>query len=342
MKMRVCSHKKGALDIQFNWIFVLIVGAIILTFFGGLVYKQKTLADESAAGSVIKNLEAKFSSARSATGSAALLNLGKFEIDLKCEDYIVGKIGEPISFRALFGPDLVKGRKMVVWSFPWKIPFKVTNFLFLSSPDVRYYFLDSSDPEMIKLHNELSSRFFTVDFVDEVSQITNPLGAYKIKVVCNGCDFSAETVSIGFPEKDFSAVSFDKDAENVTFYQKSGTALIKTDSSPFLGFGKFGLPTVYAAVFSEGKEIYDCNMKKAFRNLEVVSGVYEKRTALILDGLSDYQQSCVPYYVSGDFGKIKEIAGDFTPDNVDGLLSAAVNLEKTQNFTRRSSCPWLY
>ena len=44
-------NKKGIIEIQFNWIFVLVVGAIILVFFFGFVQKQKSFAEEKNAGS---------------------------------------------------------------------------------------------------------------------------------------------------------------------------------------------------------------------------------------------------------------------------------------------------
>lgn len=334
------SGRKAAIEIQFNWIFVLIAGAIILTFFGGLVYKQKTLADEEAAGSIIKNLEAEFSAARSAGGSAALLDLGKFEIDLKCEDYLVGKLGQSVSFRPFFGPDLVKGMKLVVWSFPWDFPFKITNFIFVSSKDVGYFFVNSSDPLMISLNDDLSFRFFSSSLINSVSEVNNPAGFYKIRFVCNGCDFSNEVVSFGFPEKDMSAVSFDESSKTVTFYQKSGDSFVATGTAPLLGFDDYGMPSVFGAVFADSYELYDCNLKKAFRNLGVVSEVYEKRSRVIADSSSD----CNVYHLNAaeDFANIKSQSSDFSSASIGEILKSVDDLDTTQGFVRRSSCPWLY
>ncbi len=38
--------KKGAIEIQFNWLFVLIVGAVILIIFSGIIIKQKNISVE--------------------------------------------------------------------------------------------------------------------------------------------------------------------------------------------------------------------------------------------------------------------------------------------------------
>ena len=52
--------KKGQVSFQLNWVFVIIIGVIILTFFISVVSKQKEVSDNKISASVAKSFETLF------------------------------------------------------------------------------------------------------------------------------------------------------------------------------------------------------------------------------------------------------------------------------------------
>ena len=51
------NSKKGVIEVQFNWIFVLIIGSVILILITGVVIKQKNISETSKNTLILKNLD---------------------------------------------------------------------------------------------------------------------------------------------------------------------------------------------------------------------------------------------------------------------------------------------
>ena len=67
--------KKGVIEVQFNWIFVLIVGAIILAFFVSIVMKQKDLSSGRLGTKLATDLETITTGAEVSVGTAQLIKV---------------------------------------------------------------------------------------------------------------------------------------------------------------------------------------------------------------------------------------------------------------------------
>ena len=78
-------NKKG-FEMQFHWIFVLIAGAIILIFFFSLTQKQKSLSEERLAITLSTDIEAIFTGAIQAKGTAQLLRIPQPGIAFSCSE----------------------------------------------------------------------------------------------------------------------------------------------------------------------------------------------------------------------------------------------------------------
>src|SRR3989338_1793666 len=46
--------KKAQMEITFNWVYILIAGAVILLFFVGLVARQKVVSEERLSGEIVE------------------------------------------------------------------------------------------------------------------------------------------------------------------------------------------------------------------------------------------------------------------------------------------------
>ena len=137
-------NKKAMIEIQFHWIFILIVGAVILLFFATMIYRQKTVSETGISADVLVNLESIISGSMISTKTLNLLDIPKgTEISYKdCNQYEVGPYNKQTGTIVMFAPKKIAGRKLVTWALDWNVPYRVTNFLYLTSDDVRYILVD--------------------------------------------------------------------------------------------------------------------------------------------------------------------------------------------------------
>ena len=140
-------RKRGAIEIQFNWIFVFMVGAMILLFFFGFVSSQRERSDQILAYKVVRDTSTIITPLGVSSGKSDLITIIK-PIEFSCDPSTCTSHGCTSSFsvqesgvkwetpvQVIFSPDLIKGRKMVTWSVDWGMPYRVTNFIYLTSPD---------------------------------------------------------------------------------------------------------------------------------------------------------------------------------------------------------------
>ena len=137
-------YNKGSMSIQFNWILVLIIGGLILTFFISVVQKQRSVSEENIASSIQTDLQSILASSHVSTETASVIEIPSNEIQYSCEGFKVGN-QFPTKFRYTFAPDLLKSDRntISVFSYDWSMPYKITNFLYVTSPDIKYL-IDSS------------------------------------------------------------------------------------------------------------------------------------------------------------------------------------------------------
>ncbi|MCX6708079.1 MAG: hypothetical protein NTW67_00315 [Candidatus Woesearchaeota archaeon] len=85
-------------------------------------------------------------------------------------------------------------------------------------------------------------------------------------------DVEPTTLDYSFKKESASAVKITPTA--VQFYTQDGQELVQ---GGFLSYA--GLPSLYAAIFSEDETMYKCGLKTAFRKLSYVSKLYAERAA---------------------------------------------------------------
>jgi len=356
-------RRRGAIEIQFNWMFVMIAGAIILSFFVLFVVKQKDAADQKLGAALIKNLESELTTARVSGGTAAKIPLQDLELLFSCEDYRVKDLSESINNRAIFSPDRVEGRTMYLWSVPWSLPFKITNLLFITSPSVRYVFIDTdSNVGLLRsVHSRMSTKFVNLHPIVSEGDF-NTVDVYdvdKLKIVCFDCDDVLPQLDMSrfvrFADPDVKALSINSNTKEVNFFFMNQNKLESEGVSPFFGIDSDSEATMYAAIFSDDKYTYDCNMKKALNTFLIVAEVYRERAKKIEEGIDETSglvpASCSDYYTQPYIYLNKLIGAaknDFTDPSLnqgmcESMIRNAQSLDNYQNeIIRGKSCPLVY
>ncbi len=281
---------KRAFELQFHWIFILIAGALILAFFFSVAYKQQALSKQKLQYRLVTDIENILTGAIVGKGTAQRLPVPPNGIRFKCAegcscqffiDATPGSFGE----RAIFAPEQLKDRDLFVWSFEWKLPYRATNFLFLTNPNIKYYFVHSADSFSTSLLGQLTKKIpppitqkgqvltkFDYENITAAEMKTMQKEEYEhAKFVLLNVD--PPQLGDSFKKASFSAIKID-DENGVSFYEKDGTSFRRVKYLSYVG-----LPSIYAAIFAQDHTMYECGLKTAFRKLAYVSQLYAERAA---------------------------------------------------------------
>ena len=354
--------KKAAIEIQFNWIFVLIIGVVILGFFVSIINKQKTIAEEQISTSIKVNLGAVLTGARAATSTASRINIPDIDIIYDCDGYIVGK-ANAIRSKTSFSPNLIKGPVIMSWTHEWRMPYRVNNFMYITSPFVRYIFVNDPAGLASQVYSALPNRtivdqgdvkaFFTKELVNanELSSITDE-NHYKVRVIFFGDSANPESVELpslgGVKSRDFTALQIkansfqdlDETGELV-FFTERGDSFSETGRSVYVGEA-----SAFGAIFADEAETYECNMQMAFNTLEIVNAIYWGRVKQMkthYQSTSDPNNCQVPYTQADSyFNSIDQATRDFNTASANSLFSASNGIMQQNEESLRRSCPAIY
>lgn len=299
-RARFCPSKtKGQVEVQFNWIFILIAGAIILGFFVSIAVKQQGVSEQKVSTQFFTQFEAVVTSSSVTQGIAQSFPVPKMDLRYDCTSacdcaaYAGTRINPQSSLfrlndRIIFSPNRLQGTDLVTLSKEWEFPFRVTNFFYMTSAEAKYLIeqstqgeslFDELPPPVIEVGQQprkgLDKDFFTAEDIENNVQLPGITGNYKVKFV-----FTESTPTIvpseiqDLDNSDVTAIKID--ANTVTFYEKNDGGLFEEKSSSYL----FGDATVIGAIFAEDSNAYNCMMERAFISLNFVARTYREKQEL--------------------------------------------------------------
>ncbi len=130
--------KKG--QFQFNWIFIVVVGALFLFFFVSFAIKYKDFQESKTNTEIINNLDNTLTALQASSFKTFdTLNL-PVKITSRC-----GKLNaeerEVKTKNIIFSPRQLD-KKILIWYEPYKLPFKISSFYYIIPDDAKYYFVE--------------------------------------------------------------------------------------------------------------------------------------------------------------------------------------------------------
>lgn len=343
--------KKRGLEMQAHWIFILIAGAIILAFFFSVVVKQKALSEQKISIALSSNMGAVFSGAIESKGTAQLLSVPKQGIIFSCSEacecsFWIGGKATQFGDKIIFAPNTVIGQDAVAWSNEWKLPFRAANFLYITNPNVRYYFVyvpGTSGERLLAGINKSLPPGLNAGFLAGPDVSSVPYGGFQetrfVFLDVPDSDVRLEKLSRDFRKKKVSAVNIRQNT--VTFYEKMPGELYFTSGvSPFVGEA-----LLFAAVFAADKQMYDCGLQSSFAKLNRVANVIHGRAVQIQKNLSLSKPECV--YVLDDLRVLADLSGRFSVSmdflqSIGGITNAANSVERENKNLILLSCPEMY
>lgn len=144
-------REKG--EFQFNWIFVMIAGALFLLFFISFGVKYKNFQEDKTSIEVLKN----FDNTLTALQSSSFKTFDSLTLPLivenKCGRLSSGK-KEINTDNIIFSPKMLNS-KVLIWYQPYKMPFKITSFYYIIPVNAKYYFVEDSGNLSVSIINGL-------------------------------------------------------------------------------------------------------------------------------------------------------------------------------------------
>ena len=285
---------KGEVEIALNWIYILIAGAVILLFFVGIIVQQKSASENYLAAEVVRMMESIFAGAGVSEKTKNIVDasgLADYTLYFDCEEG-VSKFGVQDkpggvedTVHPLFAPLTIKSTQLLTWSLPYNLPYKVVDFLFITSPNTQYYVF-GSDPFVDELDEEMAE-FENVEIVADFQAyaLLNPGLKYQVRVVdtVGGLDLQSIPSQLqSLPDEKVTMVSF-RSAE-IKFFHKVGKSWMSEGEAVSLfslGAQEGNIlerdAAKFAAVFAGSREQYECNMEKALERAEYVAQIYKQK-----------------------------------------------------------------
>jgi len=125
--------KRGQ-GMQFNWIFVVIAGAIILSMFTGFAVKYVDLRESRNDAEIGRGLDQIFLSAKS-TAQYKTFDIGRdFDISFLCDEFVINKNYRQGYDYVVFGDSAEDVEELIIWSREFKHPFRVDNIIYVFDP----------------------------------------------------------------------------------------------------------------------------------------------------------------------------------------------------------------
>jgi hypothetical protein len=367
MLNRKNSEKRADVSVQFNWIFILIIGVIIITFFLSIVSKQKAQADTKISVNVVNAFKTILQSSLVKERATQMISLPNYDMEFYCDLDTCTDQGCNSGYRikdssvdmgsgqmSIFSPDVLKGRKMITYSFEWNMPFHIKNFLFVSADQIRYVVVNDTDPAMFFLFRRIYPDNFTTDFVKlgDLNKIKNE-NFYKVRYIFFNKDPNGLNLLSSIPGNvNVTAVnvklSGKKGFGSVDYYYTKGNpiSLVQYGTVNY-----FDNATMLAAIYSENPALYNCNMVKAFSHFARLNDIYSfkvgqleavyPQTGTILGCAQVFYDSTI---VDENTQFSKTIIGQKSIDE-DSANGIALNIDKIilmNKNARDRSCPIIY
>ena len=355
------KHKKGAIEISFNWIFVMIAGAVILLFFISLVNTQREKSELNIALTIKTELKSILIGASLSEARQLNIDLPKVNIKFICEfddcdtfdtsdnpgcysQYEIGDTGvnEQTPSQILFAPSQILGKKILTWTLPWNLPFYVSNFLYITGTNVKYLFVNDGD-ESINLYNEFPKDANKILLNPNEVGYEDSEGNKNFKFIFTNTEPGSVIISQDIldaaPIEDINAIKINRNPNQIEFY--------KIENDFFVLEGTVNYITdveIYAAIFSNTLNFYSCNMQKAFNRLHLIARVLEGRSNALLDNPTTPNRCRSLYDPSGvnDLTSIVMNSKIFSDISINNINSAMDFLRQANKQTKENSCALIY
>lgn len=245
-------NKRGQ-GIQFNWIFVMISGALFLIFFAFFGVKYVELEQSKESAKVVRALDSAISGSKSLSQYKIFgEELPDFNIYYDCENLFVNDDQWIELNNIIFVEERLKN-PISLWSKEYKKPYLIDNVVFMWDPDLRFYF-----------DSEINTDF--IEGLPDEIKITNNENNADVLVYFGSANSNLNKKVIAF---NGNLISFVNENKN---FEYNGDNIF-----------------VYGAMFSD-YTVFECSKKYLDERRETMKEIYIKKTELFGNKCIEYNK----------------------------------------------------
>ena len=350
--------KRGIIEVGFAWIFILIAGAVILGLFSYIAMNQSDFFMDMLQTKMLTDLNTIFVGSQVSKDTAGEFDIPKTKLSFDCDSYSIGRSNFPLGDRFIFAPPEIESAKLIAWSKKWSLGFRVTNFLYITNPFIKYYIVyDEDDPDNEKivdyiledLPSQIEVVAFSEDSLDPNDMIINE-NYDRIHVLLIGEYHTSQLAEIKYDPDNFKNYDDDeiifivadkaeffgdvKDSlfyANVTFKNKQ-----QQNITPRIQI--MDLSALHAAFLSGNEELFTCKFEKAMEKAIFVTKLYRKRVMELTGTACEFE-----LYINAPTTLEKMISDlDTKPLPWDQILGDVRALENQNDVLEQKTCPLIY
>jgi len=339
------KNKKGVIEVQFNWIFILIAGFVIFIFIIGIIFSQKSNAEKQSTIQISNQIITLLKGKQQTADVYSEINFPHASINFRCEmienaSYFSFKIDGSdrvvLPTEVIFAPKDITTDKLIVWTQAFNLGFPINIFSYITTSDIIILIINDSNTDTYyakELSENIPSNI--THHVIDMTDLNNYVSNKNKKVVCfaDNCN----NIPIGYDYIEITPSSYQSDLfsyGNITF-RKSGLS-VTPEPLPYIA--KAGL---LGAIFSDTKDYYYCQMSRAMNHYEIKRDLTERRLVMIQNDTSN--NNCKQKINITLVQNIKPYENIiFNYINITSLYKNTIDLDIRNSDLTLSSCPKLY
>ena len=354
-------NKRG-FAIQFNWLFVLVGGAIFLGFFISLINNQLSAEETRTIRKATKELDSLLRVSLASDNTHKTVAFDK-KIVFYCKDiseyYVEGAlVSARYDYNAIFSPAELEGKELIIQTLIFEAPYRTMPVVYVTNKDIEYVFIANS--------SVISQIYHAMPANVTKKIIRNPsrMAGYKD----NNYDHTVFILDVRNQSLLTRIPDFDSRADwrrvyavvintsggsaytygNLVFFsynpnENPSAGFISEGSLPFLGFN-----LLLGAVISHDITIYNCTLRKILQRIELLSTLHRERMVYYGDNAEGV---CEFYYSDPGAGAEKYLSDirDYSAGEISlhNFINLFVTLDKLASLNRyiqtgTDRCPLIY
>lgn len=341
------KSKKAQIEISFNWVFVLIAGAVILFFFVRLIGSEMEFTETATHAKAVSTINAVLTSLQQRPDSVAIEDRINYEINFFCEEgthrYGIERSSSTLPHQLVFSPSFIGDSRPVAWVKSFNAPFPIGSMVYLTDEKTKYFFVESA----VEYGGRLLMDYFydlipgniTKQKIDQAQllQLDDEGFNNYIIIIAGVVDLdNFEFSDRALASKIGGAVKIDPSNKEVVFYEHEGPQLYELKKEKYL-FEE----SIIGAIISGDPELYSCVMDKAFEQIRITSEINLERVKKIQNAYPE-GHSCRTHYALITQGPIEQLSQHAKQRNYEGVRDEASAVASLNNRIIQTNCVTLY
>jgi hypothetical protein len=347
------KSKKAQIEVSFNWVFVLIAGAIILFFFVRVITSETEITQTASHTRAANRMNAVITALQQNPDSVSVQDRINYEIQFYCNiegqsyDLKGSNTKQYLPHQIVFAPEIIGESKLITWVRTFKAPMPIASVLYITDEQTKYVFITDGADNTNLIENYYN--LFPDNISKELTTLSNFInskdtGYRQYIVIINQNVATAE--NFGFDDKKLlSKVKFLSVNNNkeIKFYKiiNDANTLTQINNNGNNNGKSFTEESIIGAIITGDLDIYECIMDKVLEQVRIIADINVDRIKLMhnqyLDG-----ESCKGRYSAITQKHFEDLSDYAKYKNYAGLNSQLTVIEELNRQITQAGCPVLY